>query len=342
MLELGAFENFGFEILGVRFQLIYLVAIFSLKLFKYDKKELILISLLFFHCLSVGDLKSIGALILIIFWIKLFSIFKVKNNFKFIWIIYLLAVFELISRQYIASPIYSFRNFLTEPYDNRLTLTFSEPSFAGIYLAVLAIIMLKINKKTHFYILVILVFLTKSIGGIVLVIFSLFILTKKSRVYAVFLLIPLIIILKERVLIEIGGLGNLNAYTSIASRLNTWFIFIEYILSNGYNSLIGLGLGNLDQYLIDKYWFLKTEFSVGNFANGFLAIIMNFGLFCIPFFILLKKYSKSNVVFILMLFTLQLNGGLLSYITWLPLVLGNLIYSKNELSVKQQKGISNN
>ena len=334
MLELGVFENFGFEILDVRFQPIYLVAIFFLKSFKYDKKELILISLLLFHCLVVGDLKSIGALILIIFWIKFFSIFKFKNSFKFIWIIYLLAVFELISKQYIASSNYSFRTFLSETYDNRLTLTFSEPSFAGIYLAVLAIIMLKRDKKAHFYILLTLVFLTKSIGGITLIILSLIILMKKYRIYAVFLIVPLYIIIGERILTEIGGLGNLDAYTSIASRLNTWFVFKEYIFSNGLNSLIGLGLGNLDQYLIYKYWFLRTEFSVGNFANGFLAIIMNFGLFSIPFFILLKKYSKSNAVFILMFFTLQLNGGLLSYITWLPLVIGNLVYSDNKLSVK--------
>lgn len=336
MLELGVFENFGFEILGVRFQPIYLAAIFFLKSFNYDRKELILISLLFFHCFIFGNLKSLGALILIIFWLKTFSIFNIKNNFKFIWIIYLLVVFELVYNKHIFSSTFSFHKF-SNPYMDRLTLTFSEPSFAGIYLAVLAIIMFKKNEKAHFYVLLTLVFLTKSIGGILLIMFSIFILIKRIRVYAILLLIPLYLIVGDRFLNEIGGLGDLNAFTSVSTRINTWFIFIEYIISNGYNSLFGLGLGNLDEYLINKYFYLRNEFSKGYFANGFLAIIMNFGILSIAFFMLLKKYSKSNYVFILMLFALQLNGGLLSYITWLPLVLGNIINFEYENSINSKK-----
>ena len=325
MLELGFFENFGFEILGVRFQPIYLVAIYFLKSFKYDKKELILISLLFFHCLVVGNLKSIGALILMIFWIKFFSTYKIKDNFKFLWILYLLVLYELISKHYIASGTFSFRTFLTEPYDNRLTLTFSEPSFTGVYLAVLAIIMLCKNQKLHFWVLLTLVLLTKSIGGIVLLILACFLIFKKSRVHTLFLFIPFLFLTGGRILSEFKGVGNLDAYNSVATRLNTFFVFFEYSLSNGFNSLIGIGLGNLDTYLIDKYWFLNTEFSLGNFANGFLAIIMSFGIFSIAFFILLRKYSSNNQIFLLILFTLLLNGNLNSYILWFPLLLNRIM-----------------
>lgn len=325
MLELGAFENFGFEILGVRFQPIYLVAIYFLKSFKYDRKELILISLLFFHCLVVGDLKSIGALILIIFWIKFFSAYNLKSKFKFIWIIYLLVAYELVFERYIFSDFFSFRTFSSTSYDNRLTLTFSEPSFTGVYLSVLAIIMYFKNQKIHLWILFTLVLLTKSVGGISLLILSFFFILKKKRIFVTFLFIPFIILLGERIKRELTGFGDLDAYNSIATRLNTFIVFFDYFQSNGLNSLIGIGLGNLDTYLINKYWFLRTEFALGNFANGFLAIIMSFGICSIAFFILLRKYSFNNKIFLFILFALLLNGNLNSYILWFPFVVNDLL-----------------
>ena len=327
MLEFGLFENFGFEILGVRFQPIYLVAIYFLKSLKFEKKELLLIAILVFHCLIIGDIRSLAALMMTIFWMKFFSDYKIekKSGYIIIWFIYILTVYELVFKVFIASEMLSFRSFSSEQYFNRLTLTFSEPSFTGVYLSVLAIIMYFKNRKINFLILLTLVLLTKSIGGIALLIFSFFIFVKKGRLYAMLLFIPMIILTGDRIISEFAGFGDLNAYNSLATRLNTILVFVEYLVFNGIKSLIGLGLGNVDTYLISNYSYLDTEFSVGNFANGFLAIIMSFGLFCIPFFMLLKKYSVDRSIFAMMLFALLLNGNLNSYILWLPIVLNRFL-----------------
>ena len=139
MFELALLENFGFEVFGVRIQPLYLLLIIALLKCKYKTREVTIFFILLIHCIFLGDLKSIGALIILFSWLKYFSEFQTNSKFSVIWIIYFLAILELLTQQHITSDFFSFGKF-GSGYLERLTLTFSEPSFAGIYLSLLAII----------------------------------------------------------------------------------------------------------------------------------------------------------------------------------------------------------
>ena len=305
MLSLLLLENIGKLIANFRINIFHIVALVQRKSFK--KIDFYLAAVLVLHSLFLGTTTSfIGILVLLLYWWTLDR--QIQAGYEN-YVIFFLFLSELYFGK-LTFGSYSFNNFLLSE-ESRLSLTFSEPSFLAVYVAVL----LRDSKSiynTLFYTLIII--LTKSLLGYTLLAY-IFLCRLMPVRYVVLLffcgflgLIPLAM--------SIDHTENL----SYSVRLGSIVVWLDYLLSNWPESLIGLGLGNIDDYLIAHYSFLGNEFSRGLLPNGVIALFMSFGSMAIMILMLLHRKFESSYRFIFWMLVLFGVGNLYSYVLWIPLL----------------------
>lgn len=304
MLTLLLLENIGKLIANFRLNIFHIVALFQRKSFK--RIDFYLAAVLLLHSLFLGTATSfIGILVLLLYWWTLDR--QIQAGYVN-YIIFFLFLSELYFGK-LTFGSYSFNTFLLSK-EKELTLTFSESSFLAVYVAVL----LRDSKSiynTLFYTLIII--LSKSLLGYTLLAYIFLCRLMTLRYVVLIFFCALLGIIS---VMSIDYTENL----SFSVRFGSIFVWLNYLLSNWPESLIGLGLNNVDNYLIAQYSFLENEFSRGLLPNGLITLFMSFGSMAIIILILLYRKFESSYRFLFWMLVLFGVGNLYSYVLWIPLL----------------------
>jgi O-antigen ligase len=210
----------------------------------------------------------------------------------------------------------------------RIRATFDEPSFYAIYLCAMLsfIIGTKYQKNKYlFYSIIVLIILTLSLTGYVLLVYLLYFhtsLKNKAKVKHVFILIVFLLLYSLLFQAQLGHIYNRikNSFTSILEfnvlgsegpRLNSLIVLLRYYQDERTNIYFGEGYSNYENWLIDNfssYDPIRVPFARGTIHNLFAVIGISTGIVGLILYLIIfiamyrnKIIDKDSLILILLI-----------------------------------------
>lgn len=293
-------------------------------MFRLKKRQLIfllIILLSYFYGYLTYGIQSSSTLINIIS-----SVFIFTNNINFSdsrLELRFINIYIVANILFLCFEIFNITNF-----NNRFESFFNEPSYFAIISGYLLIRLGYINKtKVQMALLIVFVLITKSITGILFILFYVIANRKKFNKQFLIFVLPILLLISFYFLefsFIYERLVNINSDLSTSIRIFLPLLVIKGVFDT--EGILGTGYGYLDDFLLNKFntsndfdFFLKYDFYGNvmyntNIDNVFYYIIASMGIPGIVFcaFFVIFSLKQKGLKFTILTLILGFSMGILS------------------------------